>query len=82
MRSGCIGSTPRRTPYFSAVAIIAAGAIVSGIGPTIDAIAVLDESPQFDRRALNRFIGVAIPVVATATALASVASGLKGVIGG
>lgn len=37
----------------------------------IDAIAVLDESPQFDRRALNRFIGVAIPVVAGATAVVS-----------
>jgi len=30
----------------------------------IDAIAVLDESPEFDRRALNRFIGRAIPVMA------------------
>ena len=30
----------------------------------IDAIAVLDESPEFDRKALNRFIGLAIPVVA------------------
>jgi type VII secretion integral membrane protein EccD len=30
----------------------------------IDAIAVLDESPEFDRRALNRFVGSAIPVVA------------------
>jgi type VII secretion integral membrane protein EccD len=30
----------------------------------IDAIAVLDESPEFDRRALNRFVGLAIPVVA------------------
>lgn len=29
----------------------------------IDAIAVLDESPEFDRSALNRFIAVAIPVV-------------------
>jgi type VII secretion integral membrane protein EccD len=29
----------------------------------IDAIAVLDESPEFDRTALNRFVGVAIPVV-------------------
>ncbi len=29
----------------------------------IDAIAVLDESPEFDRAALNRFIGVAIPVL-------------------
>ncbi len=39
----------------------------------IDAIAVLDESPEFDRTALNRFVGVAIPVVAVAiTALALV----------
>jgi len=30
----------------------------------IDAIAVLDESPEFDRTALNRFIGLAIPIVA------------------
>jgi len=30
----------------------------------IDAIAVLDESPEFDRRALNRFVGLAIPIVA------------------
>lgn len=29
----------------------------------IDAIAVLDESPEFDRRALNRFVGLAIPAV-------------------
>jgi len=29
----------------------------------IDAIAVLDESPEFDRTALNRFVGLAIPVV-------------------
>lgn len=29
----------------------------------IDAIAVLDESPEFDRRALDRFIAVAIPVL-------------------
>lgn len=38
----------------------------------IDAIAVLDESPEFDRSALNRFVGVAIPlvsVVVTAMAL-------------
>lgn len=32
----------------------------------IDAIAVLDESPQFNRAALNRFIAVAIPLVAVA----------------
>jgi type VII secretion integral membrane protein EccD len=30
----------------------------------IDAIAVLDESPEFDRNALNRFVGLAIPLVA------------------
>ena len=30
----------------------------------IDAIAVLDESPEFDRSALNRFVGQAIPLVA------------------
>jgi type VII secretion integral membrane protein EccD len=30
----------------------------------IDAIAVLDESPEFDRTALNRFVGLAIPIVA------------------
>jgi type VII secretion integral membrane protein EccD len=29
----------------------------------IDAIAVLDESPEFDRAALNRFVGVAIPAL-------------------
>jgi type VII secretion integral membrane protein EccD len=29
----------------------------------IDAIAVLDESPEFDRTALNRFVGLAIPLV-------------------
>lgn len=30
----------------------------------IDAIAVLDESPEFDRTALKRFIGLTIPVIA------------------
>jgi type VII secretion integral membrane protein EccD len=30
----------------------------------IDAIAVLDESPEFDRSALNRFVGLVIPLVA------------------
>jgi len=30
----------------------------------IDAIAVLDESPVFDRTALKRFVGIALPVVA------------------
>jgi type VII secretion integral membrane protein EccD len=34
----------------------------------IDAIAVLDESPEFDRTALNRFVGLVIPVVATLVA--------------
>lgn len=32
----------------------------------IDAIAVLDESPEFDRAALNRFVGIAIPIVTMA----------------
>lgn len=32
----------------------------------IDAIAVLDETPEFDRTALNHFVGVAIPVSALA----------------
>ncbi|MDH6195713.1 type VII secretion integral membrane protein EccD [Mycobacterium frederiksbergense] len=40
----------------------------------IDAIAVLDESPVFDRTALNRFVGLAIPVVATAITVMSVLS--------
>lgn len=40
----------------------------------IDAIAVLDESPEFDRTALNRFVGMAIPVATLAiTAMALVA---------
>ncbi|MBS4728051.1 type VII secretion integral membrane protein EccD [Mycobacterium sp. SM1] len=38
----------------------------------IDAIAVLDESPEFDRAALKRFVGVAIPVVALAVSVLSV----------
>lgn len=29
----------------------------------IDAIAVLDESPEFDRTAMDRFIGIAIPIL-------------------
>ncbi len=37
----------------------------------IDAIAVLDESPEFDRTALNRFVGLAIPVVALAITVVS-----------
>jgi type VII secretion integral membrane protein EccD len=32
----------------------------------IDAIAVLDESPEFDRTALNRFLGLSIPLVTLA----------------
>ncbi|BBY03383.1 type VII secretion integral membrane protein EccD [Mycobacterium seoulense] len=40
----------------------------------IDAIAVLDESPEFDRTALNRFVGIALPVVALAiTSIAALA---------
>lgn len=34
----------------------------------IDAIAVLDESPEFDRTALNRFVGLTIPLAATLVA--------------
>lgn len=34
----------------------------------IDAIAVLDESPEFDRSALDRFVALAIPVVTFTTA--------------
>lgn len=40
----------------------------------IDAIAVLDESPEFDRSALNRFVGLVIPVVAVLVAGVSVLS--------
>ncbi|MDT0550989.1 type VII secretion integral membrane protein EccD, partial [Streptomyces lonegramiae] len=40
----------------------------------IDAIAVLDESPIFDRTALNRFVGLAIPVVAGAITVMSLVS--------
>lgn len=36
----------------------------------IDAIAVLDESPEFDRTALNRFVGLAVPVVTTVLTIA------------
>ncbi|MBW0014173.1 type VII secretion integral membrane protein EccD [Mycobacterium sp.] len=38
----------------------------------IDAIAVLDESPEFDRRALNRFVAVAIPAVALAVVVLAI----------
>jgi len=37
----------------------------------IDAIAVLDESPEFDRTALNRFVGLAMPVAALAVTVTS-----------
>jgi type VII secretion integral membrane protein EccD len=40
----------------------------------IDAIAVLDESPEFDRAALNRFVGVAIPLVSVVITLMSLVS--------
>ena len=40
----------------------------------IDAIAVLDESPEFDRNALNRFVGLAIPIVTTLVAGVSLLS--------
>jgi type VII secretion integral membrane protein EccD len=40
----------------------------------IDAIAVLDESPEFDRTALNRFVGLAVPVLAAVVALLAVLS--------
>jgi type VII secretion integral membrane protein EccD len=39
----------------------------------IDAIAVLDESPEFDRTALNRFVGLAIPVATGVTVMSLVA---------
>ncbi|MGV0791361.1 type VII secretion integral membrane protein EccD [Mycolicibacterium sp. XJ1819] len=35
----------------------------------IDAIAVLDESPEFDRSALNRFVGLAVPVITSVVTL-------------
>jgi type VII secretion integral membrane protein EccD len=38
----------------------------------IDAIAVLDESPEFDRSALNRFVGLTIPLVALVVTLVSI----------
>ncbi|MBJ7341906.1 type VII secretion integral membrane protein EccD [Mycolicibacterium sp.] len=40
----------------------------------IDAIAVLDESPEFDRAALNRFVGLAIPVVTTVVSVLALLS--------
>lgn len=45
----------------------------------IDAIAVLDESPEFDRASLYRFIGLAIPpVTLAATVIATLAWGNTG----
>src|SRR4051795_5865045 len=43
----------------------------------IDAIAVLDESPEFDRAALNRFVGLVIPLGAALVAGVSVLSWSK-----
>jgi type VII secretion integral membrane protein EccD len=40
----------------------------------IDAIAVLHESPEFDRTALNRFVGLAIPIAALAITVMSMVS--------
>jgi len=40
----------------------------------IDALAVLDESPEFDRASLNRFVAVAIPVAALAVTAMAVVS--------
>ena len=40
----------------------------------IDAIAVLDESPEFDRTALHRFVGLVVPVVAVVIAGVAVLS--------
>jgi type VII secretion integral membrane protein EccD len=40
----------------------------------IDAIAVLDESPEFDRTALNSFVGLAIPAVAVAVTVMALVS--------
>lgn len=38
----------------------------------IDAIAVLDESPEFDRGALNRFVAVAVPALTLAVSVIAV----------
>ncbi len=40
----------------------------------IDAIAVLDETPEFDRRALYRFVGLVLPLVALLTTVMAVLS--------
>lgn len=44
----------------------------------IDAIAVLDESPEFDRTALNRFVGLAIPVVSLAVTVMALVAWTRG----
>lgn len=44
----------------------------------IDAIAVLDESPEFDRGALNRFVGLAVPFAALALTVMSLVSWSRG----
>ena len=44
----------------------------------IDAIAILDESPRFDRTALNLFIAVAIPIVALAVSFIAIVGWAKG----
>lgn len=43
----------------------------------IDAMAVLDESPEFDRSALNRFVGLAIPIVAAVVSIIGLVSWSK-----
>lgn len=43
----------------------------------IDAIAVLDESPEFDRTALNRFVGFTVPFIAVLIAAVAVLSWSK-----
>ena len=40
----------------------------------IDAIAVLDETPEFDRRALYRFVGLVIPLVTLMITVMSILS--------
>ena len=40
----------------------------------IDAIAVLDESPEFERSSLNRFVGVVVPLVTTVIAVMGLVS--------
>jgi type VII secretion integral membrane protein EccD len=44
----------------------------------IDAIAVLDESPEFDRAAMNRFVGLAIPFAMLALTLLALVAWTRG----